>query len=72
MFLLVAAALFGLYVANVVMGALANAAFMGNTGEALSLFAASIAFTIAILKRETAAQRARSEEENILKGGIEE
>ena len=72
MFLLVAAGLFGLYVLNVVLGALADAAVLDNTGEALSLFAASIAFTIAILKRETAAQRQRSEEENILKGGIEE
>ena len=72
MFLLIAAALFGVYVANVLLGALADAAILGNTGEALSLFAASIAFTVAILKRETAAQRQRSDEENILKGGIEE
>ena len=72
MFLLIAAALFGVYVANVLLGALADAAILGKTGEALSLFAASIAFTVAILKRETAAQRQRSDEENILKGGIEE
>lgn len=71
MFLLIAAALFGVYVANVVLGALMNAAFIGDIGEMLFLFAASIAFTIGILKRETAEQRSKSEDENILKGGIE-
>ena len=72
MFLILAAVLFGFYVADVLMGALAGAAFLSNVQEALSLFAASIAFTIAILKRETTAERDRSEHENTLKGGIEE
>ena len=71
MFLILAVACFGLYVANVVLGALANAAFMGDVAEMISLFIASIAFTVAILKRETAAQKLKSEEENNLKGGIE-
>jgi hypothetical protein len=71
MFLILAVVLFGLYVANVVLGALAGNAFMGDVAEMISLFAASIAFTIAILKRETAERRRKSEEENILKGGIE-
>ena len=71
MFLILAVVFFGLYVANVVLGALARSAFMGDVSEMLVLFAASIAFTIAILRRETAERRRRSEEENILKGGIE-
>ncbi len=71
MFLALAAGFFGLYVANVVLGALLNAAVMGDVGEMLSLFAASIAFTVAILKRETEEQRRKSNEESIIKGGIE-
>ena len=71
MFLILAVVFFGLYVANVVLGALARRAFMGDVAEMIVLFLASIAFTVAILKRETDAQKRRSDEENILKGGIE-
>ena len=70
-FLIIAAVIFAAYVLNVVLGALANAAVLTDVGEMITLFAAPIAFTVAILKRETAEQRARSQEENNLKGGIE-
>ena len=71
MFLILAVVFFGLYVANVFLGALARNAFMGDVSEMIVLFLASIAFTVAILKRETDAKKRRSDEENILKGGIE-
>jgi hypothetical protein len=52
MSLILALVLFTAYVANVVLGATANAALLGDVGEMLLLFAASVAFTAAILKRE--------------------
>ncbi|MCC1493068.1 hypothetical protein [Cognatishimia sp. F0-27] len=57
MALIISAVLFFAYVANVVLGATGGAAFMGDLGEAIVLFTASIAFTIAILKRERDARK---------------
>lgn len=58
MFLAIAGILFAIYVGNVVAGALFSAAFMADVGEMLVLYAASIAFTAGILKREAAAKAA--------------
>lgn len=52
MALALAALLFAVFVANVAMGALASQPFLGDIGEMLVMFAASIAFVAAILKRE--------------------
>lgn len=60
MFLILAVVLFAIFVLNVVLGALMDSAFTGDVGEMLILFAASIAFTVAILKRE-AVQKGRYE-----------
>ena len=54
MYLLIAAGLFSIFFANVVLGAFADAAFLGDVSEMLVLFASSIAFTVTILKAETA------------------
>ncbi|MDJ1016700.1 MAG: hypothetical protein QNJ35_09335 [Paracoccaceae bacterium] len=55
MFLIIAVLLFGIYIANVVMGAMPNMSpFVGDVQEMLILFAASIAFVIAVLRREAA------------------
>ena len=54
MFLLAAAALFAVFALNVGMGAFGGGPFLGDVGEMLLLFAASIAFVVAILKREAA------------------
>ena len=54
--LLISLALFSVFVANVVLGAFANASFLGDVGEMLVLFAASLCFVVAILKREAAAK----------------
>lgn len=43
---------FACFFANVALGAFANSAFLGDVGEMLVLFAASILFVAAILKRE--------------------
>lgn len=51
-----AVALFTIFAVNVAMGALSNAAFLSDTGEMLTLLAASIAFVAAILQREDAAR----------------
>lgn len=45
-------AAFLVYFANVALGAFAASAFLGDVGEMLVLFAASILFVVAILKRE--------------------
>ncbi|WP_170337152.1 hypothetical protein [Ruegeria arenilitoris] len=52
MFLWAAAAVFAVFFANVALGAFGGGAFLGDVGEMLVLFAASILFVAAILKRE--------------------
>ena len=52
MFLAASVIVFIVYFSNVALGAFANAAFLGDVGEMLVLFAASILFVVAILKRE--------------------
>ncbi|MEX0317982.1 MULTISPECIES: hypothetical protein [unclassified Ruegeria] len=52
MFLVASVAVFAIYFANVALGAFANSAFLGDVGEMLVLFAASILFVVAILKKE--------------------
>ncbi|WP_350333917.1 hypothetical protein [Coralliovum pocilloporae] len=52
MFLVASIVVFVIYFANVALGAFASSAFLGDTNEMLVLFAASILFVIAILKRE--------------------
>ena len=57
MFLILATAFFGVYIANVLMGALAASPVLGDVGEMLVLFAASVFFVVAILRREKAAKK---------------
>ncbi|WP_299625258.1 hypothetical protein [uncultured Tateyamaria sp.] len=52
MFLAASAIVFVIYFANVALGALANSAVLGDVGEMLVLFAASILFVVAILQKE--------------------
>ncbi len=52
MFLWAAAAVFIVFFANVALGAFGGGAFLGDVGEMLVLFAASILFGVAILKHE--------------------
>lgn len=52
----VAAALFAVFIANVVAGALAGAAFLSDVAEMLTLFVATISFVIGTLRRETVAK----------------
>ncbi|MGC3940825.1 hypothetical protein ACOTTU_23740 [Roseobacter sp. EG26] len=52
MFLAASVAVFIVYFANVALGAFAGSAFLGDVGEMLVLFAASILFVVAILKKE--------------------
>lgn len=52
MFLAASAIVFGIYFANVALGAFAEAAFLSDIGEMLVLFAAAILFVVAILKKE--------------------
>lgn len=54
MALIVAIILFGLYVGNVVLGAVSGAPILDDVQEMVLLFAAAIAFTAAILQREAA------------------
>ncbi|MGR3465656.1 hypothetical protein [Limimaricola sp.] len=63
MFLIITAVLFGIYLANVVLGALAGAAFMSDVGELLFLGASALTFTVAILKSE--AKRTRKESTDV-------
>ncbi len=52
MYLLAAAALFAVFALNVGMGSFGSGPFVGDVGEMLLLFAATIVFVVAILKRE--------------------
>lgn len=52
MYLAASIAIFLLYFSNVALGAFASSAFLGDVGEMLVLFAASILFVVAIIKRE--------------------
>ncbi len=52
MFLAASAIVFALYFANVALGAFGGNAVLGDVGEMLVLFAASILFVVAILKAE--------------------
>lgn len=63
MFLLITAVLFGVYLANVLSGALAGSAFMGDVGELLFLGAAALSFTAAVLKSE--AKRKQEDQQDV-------
>ncbi|EFL88179.1 hypothetical protein [Ahrensia sp. R2A130] len=52
MFLAASIAIFVLYFLNVALGAFASSSFLGDVGEMLVLFTASILFVVAIIKRE--------------------
>ena len=52
MILIASAIVFALYFANVALGALTGSAVLGDVGEMLVLFAATILFVLAILKKE--------------------
>ena len=52
MFLAASIAAFAVYFANVALGAFTGTTFLGDVGEMLVLFAASILFVVAILKKE--------------------
>lgn len=52
MLLATSIAIFIVYFTNVALGAFAGSAFLGDVGEMLVLFAATIFFVVAILKEE--------------------
>ena len=54
MYLIISAILAGIFVTNVVLGATGGELFLGDIGEMLTLFAASLAFVIGVLRREAA------------------
>ena len=58
MFLVASLIVFVIYFANVALGAFANAAFLGDVGEMMVLFLASILFVVAILQKEAASKDA--------------
>ena len=60
MALWIAIVLFGAYVADVFIGATAGGSFLNDVQEMLVLFAASIAFVAAILRRERLAREQQS------------
>ena len=56
MFLGASAIVFAIYFMNVALGAFGGTAFLGDVGEMLVLFAASILFVVAILQKEADAK----------------
>ena len=54
MFLIISFVIFGIYIANVFLGATSGNPFVGDVAEMVLLFAASISFVIAVLRREAA------------------
>lgn len=59
MFLIAAALLFAVFAANVMLGAAGMGNMLGDVSEMLVLFAASITFVVAILKKEARRNAAR-------------
>ena len=55
--MIAAIGLFSVFVANVALGAFGASQFLGDVGEMLTLFMASLAFVVVILKREASAKR---------------
>ena len=55
--LIAAAVLLAAFVINVTLGSITGSPVLGNVAEMCLLFAASIAFVVAILQRETAERR---------------
>ena len=62
MFLISALIVFIVFFTNVALGAFANAAFLGDIGEMLVLFVASVLFVVAILKKEADRSKADDSE----------
>ncbi|SHH34009.1 hypothetical protein SAMN05444003_2876 [Cognatiyoonia sediminum] len=60
MFLYGSLIVFIIFFTNVALGAFADSAFLGDVGEMLVLFVASLLFVVAILRKE--AERAESED----------
>lgn len=52
MFLIVSAIVFVLYFANVTLGAFTGSAVLGDVGEMIVLFIATILFVVAIVQKE--------------------
>ncbi|MGB0843551.1 MAG: hypothetical protein ACPGVN_02280 [Alphaproteobacteria bacterium] len=61
MFLFASVVVFVIYFTNVALGAFAGAAFLGDVGEMLVLFLASLLFVVGILKKETARKEIEAE-----------
>ncbi|MBT8454527.1 MAG: hypothetical protein HKO95_05715 [Rhodobacteraceae bacterium] len=61
--LIIAAVLLAAFTANVAIGSIAGDPYIGNVGEMLMLFAASIAFSADILKREAAVKKQSNNDE---------
>lgn len=57
MFLIGAFVVFVIFFSNVALGAFADSAFLGDIGEMLVLFVASLLFVVAILQKEAAAKK---------------
>ncbi|MEM9032583.1 MAG: hypothetical protein AAGB18_08050 [Pseudomonadota bacterium] len=62
MYLIIAGVLAAVFVANVLIGASGGKLFLGDVGEMLVLFAASIAFVAGVLRRE--AEEKSTEKDN--------
>ena len=63
MFLLVAAALFGVFAANVLVGSSGGTAFLSDVGEMLMLLGASSPFVVAVLRSEAARKAKRRKQD---------
>ena len=61
MFLTGSFIVFLVFFSNVALGAFADSAFLGDVGEMLVLFFATVLFVVAILKREAARKSEDSE-----------
>ncbi|WP_146347815.1 hypothetical protein [Falsiphaeobacter marinintestinus] len=62
MFLILALLLFAVFGANVVLGSLGMGGFLGDVSEMLIMLAASIAFVVAILQKETAEKKSKEQQ----------
>ena len=63
MWLFISFSVFGIFILNVTLGAIAETTILGDVGEMLVLFVATIFFVVAILKKEAGAKNEKASDQ---------
>ena len=63
MWIFISFLVFGVFILNVTLGAIAETTILGDVGEMLVLFVATIFFVVAILKKEAGAKNEKASDQ---------